>query len=133
MQAEDLGLGVLRQLLDEFLVLLEFCVRWGVVDARRREPMVIVEDLFIVVVRKEGGQETAILVICDLASVVALASQILECIERSLVRVLVEEDAQLPDTDSEVIVSELIGDVPAKGAELSALLNDGMEEAEAED
>ena len=46
---------------------------------------------------------------------------------------MIEEDTELTDTDTEIIVVVFIGNVPTERSELSSLLNDGVEEAKTED
>ena len=56
-----------------------------------------------------------------------MASHIDESVPRNLI-LIVKEDLEHSDTSVQVGVVELISCVPAKGSELSSLLNDSMEE-----
>mmetsp|Transcript_22137 Transcript_22137/g.48342 ORF Transcript_22137/g.48342 Transcript_22137/m.48342 type:complete len:214 (+) Transcript_22137:1762-2403(+) len=67
----------------------------------------------------------------DLASVVALPCRVAERVIRDL-GVLVQEHLELPHADAQVILVELIRNVPANRAELAPLLHDGVEEGQAE-
>ena len=67
-------------------------------------------------------------VISDSPSIVALTGEVSDGVVRDLV-VLVYEHLELADADAEVRLVEPIGDVPAEGAKLPPLLDQGMEEA----
>lgn len=133
MQAEDFWSGIKGQLLDEFRIPLILLMRRGKVNTWGGELVVVIKDVLTVEILKDGGQKTTILVVCDFTTIVALTSQILECIEGSLIWVLVEEDTELSDWDTKIVVVELVRDVPAERAELSSLLNNGVEESKTKD
>lgn len=100
------------------------------VEARGGRLIAILKDGGRVVVLEDGHQRDAVVAVGDLATVVALPARVLERVEGDLL-VLVQEDLQLPHRDAEVVLVELVRDVPPDGAELLALVDDGVEEGEA--
>lgn len=78
--------------------------------------VVVVRQVSLVVVLEQHLDESAVFVVGDSAAVVALGRQVLERLERQLVGVLVDEDAQLRGRDAQVRLCELVGDVPAERA-----------------
>ena len=76
----------------------------------------MVRQVSLVVVLEQHLDESAVFVVGDSAAVVALGRQVLERLERQLVGVLVDEDAQLRGRDAQVRLCELVGDVPAERA-----------------
>ena len=102
-------------------------------NAGLREVVVgLLDHLNIDELAQNGHEQTPVSAVRHAATVVALAEQIVECGERQVL-VLVQEHLQLPQADAQVGLVELVGDVPAEGAELAALLDEGVEEAEAEE
>ena len=75
--------------------------------------VVVVREVALVVVFEQHLDESAVFVVRDAAAVVALGREVFERLQRELVGVLVDEDAQLRCGDAQVGLGELVGDVPA--------------------
>jgi hypothetical protein len=105
----------------------------SIVQARWRELIVIIKSyIFIVELLDDHFHKITVSRVCYLATVIALASEIPQRIERQLVWVLVYEDLQLHGTDSKVGLGKLVFDAPSKRSELHSFLNQGMVEAKTE-
>lgn len=70
-----------------------------------------------------------VFVVSDSASVVDLRPQVVDHLVWDLL-VVVQQALELPSADSKVFIRELIWDVPANGPELSALLDNSVEQRE---
>ena len=110
---------------------------------------VVINDLHAVEDGEEGDEKSAVPVVRDSSPVVALASQVRQCVQGEVL-VFVQEHLQqgvgaetgpmvgvsgytdllLFHADPQVRLVELVGDVPAQGSELPPLLHHGVEEAE---
>mmetsp|Transcript_88509 Transcript_88509/g.205945 ORF Transcript_88509/g.205945 Transcript_88509/m.205945 type:complete len:206 (+) Transcript_88509:1075-1692(+) len=86
-----------------------------------------------VVRRQQHCEEPPVHGLCDTAAVVALACEVVERLQGYLIRVFIYEHLQLPRRDPEIILCELIGDVPTQGSEETPFLDDCMEETQVED
>mmetsp|Transcript_372 Transcript_372/g.699 ORF Transcript_372/g.699 Transcript_372/m.699 type:complete len:251 (-) Transcript_372:1384-2136(-) len=134
MEAVDLGVGVLWQAPDVVQVSFVLGVLGREVDSRRGELVVVVrEGLVVVEGFEDDGHQPSVLVLSHSAAVVALSGEVVEGVEGHLLGVLVNENQELSGADSEVGLVELVLDVPAEGAEEPSLLDEGVEEAEAEE
>ena len=80
---------------------------------------------------KNGDDQTRVLIVGDSATIVDLSTDIVQSLEWNYL-VRLNESLQLASAHNEILICEGIGDVPADGSELSAVLHDGMEESEAE-
>mmetsp|Transcript_83742 Transcript_83742/g.245555 ORF Transcript_83742/g.245555 Transcript_83742/m.245555 type:complete len:289 (-) Transcript_83742:3-869(-) len=81
-----------------------------------------------VVVGQERHEEAPVLLFRDAAAVVALAREVVERLELELLRRVIDEHPELPGGDAEVVLRELVWDVPAQGAEEAPLLDHRVEE-----
>ncbi len=79
----------------------------------------------------DGLDKSHILIICHPAPVVDLSSKIVQHLIGHIL-VFIQQHFQLPLADPQILIGKLIGNVPPNGAEFSPVLDDGMEEAEAE-
>lgn len=70
-----------------------------------------------------------VFVVSDSASIVDLRPQVVDHLVWDLL-VVVQQALELPSTDCQVFVCELIWDVPANGPKLSALLDNSVEQRE---
>ena len=132
MQTEGLGLRIERKSLDviQIILLVAGCER--VVETTSREWVSLDEDVAVDVAPQDGLNQTDILLLCDSATVVDLGSEHVEHLVGYLV-VCFHELLQLASADDQIFVGEGVGDIPADGTELSSVLDDGVEEAEAEE
>ena len=94
--------------------------------------MVINEDLIVAVGLKDSLDKSDVLIISDSSTVVDLSSNEVKHLVRDEV-VSIEESLELHSADLEVLVGEAVGDVPTDCAELTSVLDDGVEEGEAEE
>lgn len=93
--------------------------------------MAVLEHVWAEITSQDGLDESDIDVVRDSATVVDFCSDLVEYLVWNFIVVL-DEDLQLAATDIQVFIGEGIGDVPANGSELSAILHNGMEEAQSE-
>mmetsp|Transcript_13246 Transcript_13246/g.37418 ORF Transcript_13246/g.37418 Transcript_13246/m.37418 type:complete len:433 (-) Transcript_13246:4693-5991(-) len=126
-QAKHLRLCNQRQGVYVFEVALELAVGGGVVGATVRQLVVVVQDVRHVVRLQDRHERVAVMAICHLATIVALAAGVAQRVVRDI-RELVQEHLQLPDADAQVVLVELVRDVPANWPKLPSLLHDGVEE-----
>lgn len=132
MEAENLWLGEGRQALGILNVALVVTVLGGVVNARGTESVIIIVHAFIEVLSHQHHQSASVELFSDSTTIVALTNEVTQSRNRHLIRVLIDEDGQLLDGDTEISLVESVLDIPSKWAVQAALLNDGMEEAETE-
>ena len=130
METKDLWLWVLRQTLYILDVVVVICVGRSIVDSTWRQFVGVVKDFLSVVVFKNSHHESSVFVVSHTTSIVTFSSQILQGIEWSLVWILIDENSELSDTDSQVTLIELIGNVPSERSELSSFLNHCVIEAQ---
>ena len=107
-------------------------MRRSEVNARWRELVLISEDLFIVEIIQEYFNGDSIALVGHTTTIVALPSEVSQRIKWCLVWILIKEDCKLSDRDTQIGFVECVCDVPSKRSVESPLLNDSMEEAEAE-
>mmetsp|Transcript_1527 Transcript_1527/g.5997 ORF Transcript_1527/g.5997 Transcript_1527/m.5997 type:complete len:549 (+) Transcript_1527:50-1696(+) len=133
-QPEHTGRGDLRQPADEAQHRLVVVLGRRAIDVRvGRQPVVGVSvDALGEEDAHDGHERGPVVVVRDAPAVVALAHEVRQRLQRHLV-LLVDEHLQLAHGDLEVGVVEAIGDVPAEGAVLLALLHEGVEEAQPEE
>ena len=93
--------------------------------------MAYFENLGIEVYFDDGGDETDILIVGDSASVVDFWTQKVEHFVWNLL-ILIQKHSQLFLAHHQILICELVGDVPADRTEFTAILNDGMEETKSE-
>mmetsp|Transcript_82996 Transcript_82996/g.169159 ORF Transcript_82996/g.169159 Transcript_82996/m.169159 type:complete len:545 (-) Transcript_82996:1107-2741(-) len=93
---------------------------------------VICQGFLAVVALQQSGQEPSVHGFCDSATIVALARQIVQCLDGRLIGIFVQEHLQLPHRDAKVVLGELIGDVPSQRAKEASFLDHRMEEAQVE-
>lgn len=91
-----------------------------------------IDCLLIIVIPQQGNDESSVLIVGHTAPVVALSSQVDEGLEGDLAADhAVQVDSKLAAADTQVAVSEFVGDVPAQWAVFAALLDHCVEEAQA--
>ena len=92
-ESKGLRLWEAWQLLDVLDIAVVFGVLWSVVEARWRECVTIVCMGFLTIdVLEDCGHQHSVSGVCHLSSVVALTSQVVQCIEWDFVGVFVNED-----------------------------------------
>mmetsp|Transcript_42957 Transcript_42957/g.91558 ORF Transcript_42957/g.91558 Transcript_42957/m.91558 type:complete len:279 (+) Transcript_42957:1063-1899(+) len=90
-----------------------------------------VEGLGAIVVGQECHQQAPVLLLSDPAAIVALPCEVVDGLELHLIRRFVDEHPQLPGGDPQVVLRELVRDIPAQGPEESPFLDHRMEETQA--
>ena len=95
METEHFRLGIERQALGVVDVGIRFTVRRSVVQAGRRELVVIGEDALVEVVLEQFLNKDSIVGVCDTPSVIALSRQIFQCIKGRLIWILIQVDFEL--------------------------------------
>mmetsp|Transcript_14245 Transcript_14245/g.33969 ORF Transcript_14245/g.33969 Transcript_14245/m.33969 type:complete len:277 (-) Transcript_14245:1322-2152(-) len=135
MEAKDPRRSHQRQGADVLHVCLIATFRWrnvGFSTLLLVQNEVVLQCLLAVVALQQRGQEPPVHRLRDAAPVVALPRQVVQRLDWGLIRVLVQEHLQLSHGDPQVVLRELVGDVPAQRPEESALLDHGVEEAKVE-
>mmetsp|Transcript_28121 Transcript_28121/g.65625 ORF Transcript_28121/g.65625 Transcript_28121/m.65625 type:complete len:421 (+) Transcript_28121:465-1727(+) len=131
-QAKDLGALQQGEALEVLPRLLEGGVaRRHDVVARLGERVPILDHLGVVKVVQHGGGGAPVVPVGDAPAIVCLAGRVPQGLPGDDVE-LVEEHLELRLADLEVALRELVGDVEAQGAKLSALLQQGVEEGQPE-
>ena len=102
------------------------------VDAVGREDVAGLDALCRVRVGEQRRHAHAVLVVGDAAAVVGLSRAVAQRSEGDVV-VRLEEEPQLAHGDAQVGRVELVRNVPAERAELASLLDNGVEEGQAEE
>jgi hypothetical protein len=132
-ETENFRLRELRKALTVLDVRIVVAVLRSVVNAGRRELMVVVLNLLAEVFTHEHHQSSAIKFLSYTSTVVTFTDEVTQSSKRHIFRVLINEDRQLLDRDTQVSLIETVLDIPAKGTVQTALLNNGMEETETEE
>lgn len=132
MQTEYFWRWVERKRLDVVKVVLFVADRWGVVNSTLRHGMPILEHIGIKITAQNGLDESDIDVVSDSTTVVDFGANLVEYLVWDFFVVL-DEDLQLFATNIQVFIGERVQDVPANWSELSAILHDGMEEAQSKE
>lgn len=132
-ESEDLGIRIQRQALGVADIGISLAMCRCEVQTRGGERVVVREDPLIEVVLKQDLDQDSVICISHTTSIVALGGEILESIERRLVRILVQVDLELSHGDTKIGLVELVADVPAQRSIETPLLNDSMEEGESKD
>ena len=101
------------------------------VDSALRELIPQFERVFADVNLEDLRYEPHVLVVGDPAAVVNLRAKVVQHLVGYLL-VVVQQHLQLPSADGQILVRELVRDVPANRAELPPVLNRGVEQAEPE-
>mmetsp|Transcript_125484 Transcript_125484/g.363038 ORF Transcript_125484/g.363038 Transcript_125484/m.363038 type:complete len:436 (+) Transcript_125484:689-1996(+) len=131
-QAEDLRVLIDGQASDVLHVPLSVCELRRVVNARWRELVVLLVDVGTVEVCDDRGDGDPIVRIRHSAAVVRLGGRVLERFVWHDRVLILQEDAQLVRADLAVGLRELVRDVPAQRSEVASLLDEAMEEEQAE-
>jgi len=91
----------------------------------------VLEDAILNECAKNSDDQTRVLIIGDSTTIVDFSTDVVQCFEWNLL-IGLNESLQLASADNEVFISECIGDIPADGSELSAVLHNSVEESKAE-
>ena len=94
--------------------------------------MALNEDIWVDVALKNGANQADILLLSNSASVVDLGTEHVQHFVGDII-VRLDEFLQLTSADNQVFICEGVWDIPADWTELSSILNDSVEEAEAEE
>ena len=93
--------------------------------------IVVLEHSLIHVALQNNLDQADILVIRHTTTVVDLCADVVKHLVRNFI-ISLDENFELTAGNVEIFVGERVGDVPADGTELSAVLDDGVEESESE-
>jgi hypothetical protein len=91
----------------------------------------VLKDTILNECAKNCDDQTRVFIICDSSTIVDLSTNVVECLEWDLL-ICFNESLELASADDEIFICESIGNIPADGSELSAILDNSMEESEAE-
>lgn len=131
MESEGFGCWVEWQLLDVVEILL--LITWwdDVVGATGRQLVAICHDSWADICLQDGSNKSAIFVIGHTSSIVYLSSNEVEHLVWDFL-VVFNKDLELLSGHHQILVGEGVRNIPSNWSELSSVLDDGMEEAEAE-
>mmetsp|Transcript_66775 Transcript_66775/g.204363 ORF Transcript_66775/g.204363 Transcript_66775/m.204363 type:complete len:344 (-) Transcript_66775:4439-5470(-) len=104
----------------------------GPVSAGVEQLEIVLQRLNAVVLLEQRREQAPVHGLCDPASVVALASQVIQRRDWRLVGVIVQEHHELARGNAQVIFCELVRNIPPQRSEEAPLLDDSVEEAQAE-
>lgn len=132
MHAEGLGRGRQRQSLDIFQD-SHLGFRIGcIIDTTGRVLVRFSEGFGTDIRANDLFDQDFVLIVGDTAAIVDIGPQVLNDFERNMV-IFIQEYLQLTFANHEIFVGEVVGNIPADRAKFAAFLNDGMEEAKAEE
>lgn len=132
MESKHLRVWVERQGLD--VVKIVFLVTWSdrVVNSTWRELVAFNQDFRVDIALKNSANQTNILDLSHTTSVVDLGTEHVKHFVGNFI-VRFNELLQLTSADNQILIREGVWDIPANRTELSSVLNNGVEEAEAEE
>lgn len=131
MEPECFRRGVERKALDVVDVGLQVACFDGLINSTFGELIAISHDIGVHIVLQNGFDQPDIFVVCDSSSVVDLCAQEVDDLVGNNI-IVVQQHFQLSLADGHILIGEFVGDIPADGSEFSAILNDSVEQAEAE-
>lgn len=129
METEGFWIWHQRQIGDVLLVVVNASNSDGSVDTRVRELEVLVKQFWFDEPLDNGTDQSDVLVIGDSTAIVDLGSQELQHLVGNDI-VLIEEVLELLGANHEILIGELVHDVPADRSELASILNTSVEEGE---
>jgi len=89
------------------------------------------EDVWVDIALKDGANEADILALSHSTSVVDLGAEHVKHFVGNIV-ISLHEFLELSSADNQILIGESVRDVPANRTELSSILHNGVEKAEAE-
>lgn len=92
----------------------------------------IPHDIIVDIILQYGLNQPDILIVSDPATIIDLGSKEIDDFVRHVI-VFIQQHFQLSFTYCQVFVGELVSDVPSDGSEFTTVLDDGVEEGEAEE
>jgi len=128
MKAEDLRIGERRQARADRKVVLILSNFGTNIKTGRRELKAGSKSSFADVSLEKRSKCYSIFTISDSTSIVTLSNTVMDSIEGSLVRVLIDEDVKLLSRNTEIRLIELISVSPSKGTVQFTLLDNSVEE-----
>jgi len=130
-KTEGLGIWVQRHRADVIHVVFLVARGQRVVDSRFRELAALDQNLRVDVALEDALDQADVLALSNSATVVDLSTEHVQHCEGNLI-ISLDELLQLSAANNEILIGKGVRNVPADRTELTAILHNSVEEAEAE-